>query len=361
MTAAYPDIETPESSEGSAAHEIGAMMIGQYSRGQEPRPREYIGTTLSNGHLVTEEEFEAAQIYAQDVRDVMRATRIFGGGLLGVEAALHAPDVHPESFGTCDCFIFNRNAGHLWIWEYKHGHGIVEAFENWQMINYLSGIITRYGIDGHEDQLITVHARVVQPRAYHRDGDIREWSFKLSDIRPHINILHDNAALALSPGAPIRSGIIQCRYCAARHECPAAREAGIGMFEITQRALSERLSAGAIGTLYALILRAKKQLDYLESGIEEEIKSRIKAGENIPGCLVEEGFGREAWTAPVAEIMQLGELMGVNLKKEEVITPAQAKKAGLDPAIVATYSNRPNRGFKVVIDNNQKARRVFYE
>jgi hypothetical protein len=131
------------------------------------------------------------------------------------------------------------------------------------------------------------------------------------------------------------------------------------LYEAAGVAIPVQLSAASIGALYAIIRRARGQLEYIESGIEEQIKSRIRAGENIPGCLVEEGRGREAWAKPEEEIIALGDMMGIDVRRAGVVTPAQAKKKGLDPEIVAAYSARPSTGFKVVVDNNLKARSAF--
>jgi hypothetical protein len=359
MTANYPDVEIPESTAGNVMHEIGAMMIGQFSRGIEPLPREYIGTTLSSGFLVGQEEYDAARMYAENVRDIMRQTHIFGGGTVGVEKPLPCPEIHQESYGTCDCFLFHRSAGHLWIWEFKSGRRCIEVVDNWQIINYLSGIISYFDLNGIDDQKIFVHARIVQPRGYHRDGPIREWTFKLSDIRGQINILRDNAALALSDNPPIRSGE-QCRDCMARYECPAARTAGVTLYEsVCTPAMPNNLSPESLSLLYSIVQRAKNQIDYLESGIGEQIKSLIRSGVNIPGYTTEETFGRLSWARPISEVFSLGELLGVNLKKEEAITPKQAEKLGVPEEIINQYAKMEKTGFKVVPHNLSKARRIF--
>jgi hypothetical protein len=36
-----------------------------------------------------------------------------------------------------------------------------------------------------------------------------------------------------------------------------------------------------------------------------------------------------------------------------------AKKKGLDPAIIAAYSSKESKGYKVILDNNKKARSIF--
>jgi hypothetical protein len=119
------------------------------------------------------------------------------------------------------------------------------------------------------------------------------------------------------------------------------------------------MSDPAIGLFYEIILRAQKQIEYLETGISEEIKSRIKAGAAIPGFTIEPSIGRETWSRSTAEIAALGDLLGVNLRKEELITPNQARKAGLDDNVINEYTKREQKGLKLIPVNNQKARRIF--
>jgi hypothetical protein len=358
MTEKFPTNETPETIEGTATHEIGPMMINQFAHNAEPSPGLYIGTTATNGHIITQENYDCARMYAENVREVMRHTRIFGGEQFGCEVKLHCPDIHPESFGTTDCFIFNQSAGHLWIFEYKNGRREVEVIENWQIINYLSGIITRFNLSGLDDQAIQVHSRIVQPRAFHRDGPIREWNFKLSDIRGQINILHENAHMALSENPIIRSGN-HCRDCMARYECPAARKAALSLYEVVCQAIPDNISPESLGLLYSIICRAKKQIEFLEEGIGEQLKALIRSGINIPGYTTEETTGRLDWTTPVKDVIALGELLGFDLKKEEVITPTQAKKLGIPSEVIDAYAKAEKRGYKIVPQNLLKARSIF--
>ncbi len=109
----------------------------------------------------------------------------------------------------------------------------------------------------------------------------------------------------------------------------------------------------------SIIKRAKEQLELLETGFEEQLKGMITRGVSVPGYRLEESFGRETWAHPIEDILSMGDMMGVNLRKQGVVTPNQARKLNLRDDVVAAFSHRPKNGLKLVKDNNSKARKVF--
>ena len=361
MSQMYPELEeTPEAKEGEASHEIAERMNNANTRGRVgyPTKEEIVGAVASNGVVFTEEMYDAAEMFADDVAMVMRDLSVFGGPHLGIEKRVEAKRIHELSYGTTDAFIYGKNKGKLYIWDYKFGFEVVEAYENWQSINYAAGIIEELEINGLVDQYTTVHIRIVQPRAFHRDGPIREWVVKASDLRAHFNILHNNANEALGPNAKTRSGS-HCKHCPARHACPAALTAGTRLYEVAAKPTPVELSPEALAVQYAIVQRARKQLEYLESGFEEQIKGLIRSGANVQGYHVEEGVGRERWAKPVDEVIALGDMLGHNLRKGDAITPNQARKLGIDDAVIKAYSETPRTGLKIVPDNGNKAKQIF--
>lgn len=360
MSAAYPeDEETEAAREGTASHELAERLInfGLYSPDTvtDSVRAELVGTVASNNVVFTDEMFDAAWVYADDV--VKEIKRSSDTSVSGTEHPIKAPSVHELSFGTLDSYLYDEANFNLFIWDYKYGFGVVEAFENWQAINYAAGLFDELGIDGITDQYLTVHIRIAQPRAFHRDGSVRNWSIKGSDLRGYFNTLTNNANQALSSTVQTHTGT-HCRYCEARHACPAALKAGLDLYEVTGQPLPIELSVEAMGVQLSIIQRARKQLEYLESGFEEQIKGKIRAGVRVPGWALKEGVGRVKWSKPVDEIVAMGDMMGKDLRKAEAITPTQAKGLGLDEALISAYSERPNTGLKLVAVDS-KAREVF--
>ena len=264
MSQQYPETEDGEEAlEGEASHEIATSLINSATRAPTlPGSENFVGKQATNGIIYTDEMYEGAREYANDVNKVMQERAIFGGLGFGTEQCLTMPQIHELSFGTPDQFIYDTINHELFIWDYKFGYIIYEAFENWQIINYIAGIVELLNLNGIDDQNITVHLRIVQPRAFHRDGSIRQWTVKLSNLRGYFNILHSNAHIALSNDSIIRSGK-HCRFCSARHACPAALQAGMTLYETAIKPVPIELSPQALGVQLLIIQRAIKQLEYL--------------------------------------------------------------------------------------------------
>lgn len=367
MQAMFPEVEggsfssDEDARQGEASHEMAAEMIARVSRGRGvPAFSEFDGRTASNGVVYTEAHWEAAELYALDAQAVMRKHGVFAGPDLCIEERVAMPQIHPENWGTLDLGLFAREAGRIYLWDYKYGLRGVPEFENWQLLDYLAGLINKWGIDGHAEQYITVHFRICQPRAYHTGGVVREWAVRLCDVRPLFNIVSANAHEAARIDPTIRSGP-HCRDCTARHACPAALEAGLGLYEVAMQAVPQQLSPAALGTQLSIITRALKQLEYIKTGYEQRVESLERSGVSVPGWKIGRTNAREKWTKSPQQVINMGAMLGVDLAKPpEPVTPPQARKLGVSEDVIATFSEKPAGAAKLVADNTNEAKRVFY-
>ena len=358
MAAAYAeDGDSEPAREGTATHEIVAAMIAAHSRAgiDYPTADLVVGRPASNGVIFDADMYDAADLYAKDVVNVMYSSGVMTPG---VEQRVTAAAIHELSAGTPDCFIYDAHRRTLYIWDLKYGFGVVDVFENWQLINYYAGIKQTLGINGIDDQSLTVKFRIVQPRAFHRDGPIREWLTTGAALRPLVNQLHHGAHEALAPNAATRSGA-HCRYCPARTHCTAAIEAGVSLYEAAGLPLPVEMSPTAVAAQYTITVRAAAHLKSMAAGLEEQIKSMIRRGVNVPGYLAQTGYGRERWAAPAADVIKLGDMLNIDLRTGDAVTPAQAKKLGVQPDVIAAYSERPASGVSIVADDGRKARAIF--
>jgi hypothetical protein len=359
MAQLYPETEaTPEAAEGSASHWVGAETLLSYRPGVEFKlSSDFVGQVCpENGLVVTEEMAEGAAVYVRDVLAVCQERGLLGA--LQVEQRFPMPGIHEVAFGTCDCYAYDPKAHELFIWDYKFGFEKVEAYENWQALDYAEGIVDKLGFKGIQDQTLKINLRIAQPRAFHREGPVREWKTDGGTLRGYTNILRSSAEECLGPNPTTRSGP-HCKHCPGRHACEAALTGGVRLYEAAAKPVPVELSPQALGVQLALITRARKQLEYLESGYSAQVEGLVRQGGRVPGYGVEETYGREKWDKPLPEIFSLGDMMGVDLRKEAAVTPNRARELGIDAAVITPYSTKPRTGVKVVPDNGNKAKQVF--
>lgn len=348
LEAANPETEDSLASrEGTAAHWAASELVNG----------RLIDTGLiaPNGVMLSDEMVEAADMYAEDVFTLWNRT-----DTLHIETPVSIATIHPECWGTPDAWTFNAESRTLILWDFKFGHRYVEVFENWQLIEYAAGILEMLfnSTPGIEDQYTEVAFRIVQPRCYVGGSPIREWRVRASDLRPYFNILRNAEAAAMAQTATCNVNK-HCIDCRGRHACQAAQLAGYDGMALSTSNVPFDLPAAALGAELRLIDRAILHLEARRTGLAEQALALAKRGQAVPFFKVESGAGRERWAKPDAEIIVLGEMMGIALSKPKLITPKQAVKAGLDATVVKAYSETPFGELKLVPDDGTMARKVF--
>lgn len=339
-------IDTEETIEGEAAHEIAGKLITEDVTLWTP------GMQASNGVMIDAEMMQAAKMYADHVRAHTSEPTI--------EQRLSLADaIHPTCFGTPDCWGWSSGVSfELNVWDFKYGHLFVDAFENWQCICYTLGILSLY--PQVRDEQVTVCIHVIQPRNYDKSGFIRTWRVKASDLRAHQNMLRYAAQKALEPNPETKATPEGCRDCVARHRCPTLQRAAMEAAHIAGQATPIDLSAFALGNELKELDYAQKMLAARMTGLTEQALLRAKKGENIPYWEITESKPRQRWIKPVADVVAMGELMGKDLRKApEAVTPAQARKLGIDESVINLYSDRPRGELQLTRCDTSLARKVF--
>jgi hypothetical protein len=319
------------------------------------------GLIAPNGRYLTDEMIEGAEVYHDDiVRDLTPLGLVPQQGQ--IESRVLIPRIHAQSWGTPDYRIWTRDPDtvlHLRLWDFKFGYRVVEVFENEQLIEYVAGCLDEARIDGLADQTTRVTVKIVQPRAHHRDGPVRAWTFMAADIRGHINIQRNAAHEALGPDPRFRIGP-ECRDCQARHACVSLQHAGMDGCDVAGKAQPFDLPLPAMALEYRTLMRYQSLMKARITGLEEQLLAHGRRGTQLPGLRMEHGAGRERWTIPDATVIAIGAAMGVNVAKPpEALTPKQAVAAGLSPATLPGIVNTPRGEAKLVEDDGSIARRVF--
>lgn len=340
------EIEIPSSSaeEGSASHYAGEnMLLGSVVMPTMSAP---------NGVILTNEMIDFAKVYVDDVHSISNHD-------LNIETTIMVPDVHAKSFGTPDCWYFDKVNLILYIWDYKYGWGIVEAYENWQQINYASGILTilneKYGIS---DQDIRINMRIVQPRPWHEDGYVRTWQISGPELRGYVNQLYTQSHTALLDGVPEYTTGDHCRHCPGFLKCPVGTEAMFHMIDLSQKTTST--AKPNIGRMLKLVNMAVKRLKNMKTSLETVASEHMKNGKQIEGFGMKPTFTNKGWDKPVNEILALGKVLGIELgKPQQPITPTQAINKGIPKEMVDLYASSKQSGYKIKEVNLNKVKEMM--
>ena len=349
MEQAFPDTEqTPEAADGEASHWAAAELLAGRTVAE--------GQRAPNGVLLTQEMLEGADLYHDDV---LRALQPFGRSPAdgAIESPVAIPRVHSECWGTPDFRAWVPGPRpRLMLWDYKFGHRVVEVLENEQLAAYVAGCLSATRL---LDTDADVEVRIVQPRAPHREGPVRRWAFRGEEIRALVNSMSNAAHEALGDNPRTRVGP-ECRDCRARHACPALQRAAMDACDVAGQAQPFALGPGPLGVELRTLRRHQALLAARITGLEEQVEAAIRAGLQVPHWRVEFGTGRRRWTRPAAEVIAMGQMLGVDLAKPaEAITPVQAVKAGLPASMLDPYTETPRGAATVVPDDGSKARVVF--
>lgn len=362
----YPSEDTEDKKRGRAAHYLGAEMIKAHTEGGE-FPLLSDSLTDNMGYPIDRDIYDAAQIYATDVVETWRVYRKMHP--VALEHTLTFPSVHPDQKGKPDAWMWvpgNAPSGtwnELYIWEYKNGHRAISPVDHYPMINYVSGILDLLEVDGHGDQRTTVIFRVVQPHCYTTGGGpISEHVVTASDLRGPINTLRKAAEEVYSGVAPRHAGP-HCIDCPACFECSECINSIAGLCDVTGvtgDTIRQSENIDSLCTLFNVVDDLSTRLSGVHKALKAEIIQRLQKGERSTLKTLKTTLSRVQWACSPTEIIQLGENLGFNLRKDELITPKQAIEMGMDPETVNAFSSQKQTGFKLDDISSQKARSLFY-
>lgn len=339
LEALYPREQTESSKEGTLAHEICAALLrdGAY-------PENMTNDMLTN-----------CLTYVNYLQDMHKKCDIELGGLdrpiLHIEERLNMPHIHELCWGTPDAWFIDTDKT-LHMFDFKYGFGPVEAYENWQMIEYAAGV---------QEEFNKAVFHIIQPRASHPDGPIRKWEVELKDLVEYWDMLTNIEHLAMSDQAPL-SPSTQCVNCAARHACPTLQKTVLNNINSLGFATPHDLNTDGLGNELRILHNAAKLLDARITGLEQEALAKLMSGKRVPHYELGEVQSREKWVKDAKEITALGELFDIELRKPievEFITPKQAIKAGIPAKVVRQYSETPQGAKKLQAIDEKKIRKMF--
>ena len=312
-----PDTSGQRTREGEAAHWIGAECL--LAGPGVTAAISFMGQTAPNGVVVDEEMCEGAQEWVNDVFNTAAEHGAIHG--LTVETRTHATQIHEHCWGTYDAAIWLPEVRTLYLWDYKHGHREVSAFENLQLVCYVAGLANDYPI--HTDTTIVM--RIIQPFCYHATTPTYEWRITYGELLPYIDQLREAAERAMTD--PVLTPGLHCRDCAAVGRCASARRYGYSIISYVNEPYQiETMDGPAKAAERSILSDGLKVMKARLDAIEDDLRADVSKGDHSSGLTIQNKQGRTKWSVPASQVIAFAKQFGADVSKEATLTPAQAIK-----------------------------------
>lgn len=322
--------DTTVTDEGNAVH----WLIEQVFSGQFTA-EELVDRKAPNGVFITADMVEDSQEYLQYIQDF--------GGHIEIDTSYGFPNSY-EVRGRADHITVNHE-GDLIVSDFKYGWKIVEPENNWTLISHAIGFLTTKVTC----QPSKIYMRIYQPRPYHPQGPVREWVISIEQL---MELWQQLQQALTNPSDHVVSGD-HCYKCPSRGNCPAFQVSIANAIDVAYSAYNANVSNDDLPRILENAARAAEVLKQTTDAYEDMAKHRLKAGQIIDGYGLQNDLGRTRWKKDVTpELVTM--LTGVDVAKPAIITPNQAKKAGVAEEVVESLTERPNNGTKLVRVNADK-------
>lgn len=242
--------------------------------------------------------------------------------------------------GTYDISFVRE--GRLYVDDLKYGWGIVEVFENWQLLGYAIGEVIRRGI-AFEQIVLRIH----QPRPHHEDGATREWVLTYGELLGYKEKIEARMDEIAAGNRTLQTGR-QCKYCGGAAEaCPAFNRLFYRALEVTTEFTQDQIDEKELSRQLDHVTRAEEVLKIKKDSLRELAVSRIKGGRIIPGYSTEQNYGDRKWKPGVSpDVVEA--LTGKNVVEKIMLSPAKAEKAGVPKEFVNALVEKHFIGMKLV-------------
>lgn len=347
---AYPplDVEPSESRlEGRAAHEVAQKLFKN-----EPFSG-LVGSLSKDGIIITDELFDAAREYFNEAWGYCNTH--------GRVHDLHVEEVCPvpgygDWYCIPDAWVYVPEVKVLRVWDAKFGHRIVDPFENWQLLIEAFSICEQFQSPPGIIELV-----IVQPRGFTGEGTVRKWALTYDELCAYRQQVNETILRVLDATPMCTSGP-HCLDCSARAHCDTLKQQSYAGVDYVQSLQTHNLSGHALGVELRLLQRAQEMIKMRISGLEEQALHEIKQGQHVTFYSAKTTYGRKRWKkdVPVDQVIMMGDLLGQNLRKpQELDTPAQCVKKGIDPSVIEQYAETPVTGVKLEQVDERSIRSVF--
>lgn len=338
--------------EGIAGHEAAAECLAR-----DIDTWEIIHETFHDTKI-DEDMAQAIQVYLDRVRPGIHG---YHGSHFFIEARLARPEIHPAMFGTVDfaALKHDEQGDFLDVTDLKMGVGIiVDPHDNEQMKYYAFMLLDQHFVQLEDET--RVRLTIVQPRAFHQEGPIRQWWTTAGYIRNWVKDELVPAMINAEMNAELDAGP-WCRFCPAKLVCPLLTSL-FGAAAKADPKITAHISDASLGRSYQYTGAVKFYL----KALEEEVFRRLSTGKPVPGTKLVSKKANRVFPAtiapdeeggkprPIAEVIQ--EKFGADaFSKPEIKGPATLEKLSQEARdFVQEYAYTPQAGLTVALEHDSR-------
>ena len=349
-----PDTGSSFASEGTAAHSVLEQCL---RTGKAPAGFLSLDVHVGDEEpvTVTQGMVDAVEVAVEYVERLQARTKFY-------EERVDYSHIAPEGFGTADVLLevydkveAGKKVNTLYVIDYKHGAGVrVNAYKNPQGMLYALGALNSLDML-FEREIERVVIAIVQPRM----DNISEYEITVDEllawgdeITPKAKLAYDlyqkaklGGEKSLKPDNfhPTEDG---CRWCAGKKyaRCKAVANLGYtaaveGFADLSTEQQADLPAVEVSGPTLkdpalmdnadlAACYKALKAFLAFANSLGDEIRDRIKRGENVPGLRLAPSEKGRAWrddADPIKEMRSVG-LQKKDYEVHGIVSPKQAEK-----------------------------------
>ena len=253
--------ETDETREGTCAAWVAeCVLMGVY-----PDCKSMVGVSHSNGWLVTDEMIDFVEDYIDTL--LLRGLKVYAE----VKVSLNEFISGTLDAGTID------NPEILFVDDLKFGFGVVEPFENPQLIIYAAGLVRNNNYN-HP----WVSLGIYQPRAIHPDGVHRTWGISREELLSRADEIIRIGHMCQQPN-PVATPGEHCKHCEASGSCVALGNSIYNLVDLIRSEHQVMLTPETIVTELNMLDMAEKLIAARKNGVTTEAAHFINSGQHLRG------------------------------------------------------------------------------
>ena len=344
----YPSKPSVYSAEGVVAHSLCEEMLTAKIKSRAAL-RDLIGTERkADGFTIKidEEMVDSVLVYVDTIlADLaeMKASKKTAPIVWKAEERIVVSSADPKAYGTLD-FGMYRKGDVLYIEDFKYGKGVpVGVMDNKQLMYYACGFMDT--VAGWAFDKVVL--KIIQPRAPHADGPVREWEVGTAQLGLFRDELKKRIEATRQKGAKLEAGD-WCKFCPALAACPAMYQKAQDIAK-SDFSMPPATNAVAVAVSLPIVpsLTAQQLADGLKWGpiissffeaMRQRAKEMLEAAQEVPGFKLVRSKSDRQWKDEEA-VKERYKLMGMAIYTEpKLMSPAQLeKKVGRDAIAEMTY------------------------